>query len=244
MKICLRHRLVGLLLLAAGLGPAGGQVMALTDKVGDSSSARPYLDIAEAAIELDAAANVFIFTMKLAGPVPAAPSESFISWQWALDANPALAPGGNAFEYLATVRWSEGVREGFLVDRIQNLEVPMNFTVSENVLMIKIPAANLPSLSSFQWRAHVKLCPGACTTLTDRVPDTQMAAWPEPPVLGIERAVFLTWPTAPAGWVLEMAPAADGPWLAVPGTPTVEDHQNTLTLRAGQANLFYRLHKP
>lgn len=64
------------------------------------------------------------------------------------------------------------------------------------------------------------------------------------PAVQIEPAVRLSWPNAAAGFLLESAPSVNGPWTAVPGTPTAGGNGFSLSARAEQAARFYRLRWP
>ncbi len=73
------------------------------------------------------------------------------------------------------------------------------------------------------------------------------------PTLAIERTVRLTMPTVTAGYVLEGAPTADGPWTALPQRPTVntagagegaaQTGTASLVLPGNQPAQFFRLRK-
>jgi hypothetical protein len=64
------------------------------------------------------------------------------------------------------------------------------------------------------------------------------------PTLGIQRAVMLSWPTFPPGYVLQAASNAAGPYVTVTNTPTVEGGQFTVALPINQAESFFRIVRP
>lgn len=64
------------------------------------------------------------------------------------------------------------------------------------------------------------------------------------PTLEIAPAVILAWPAYTEGWNLESAPTVNGPWTAVAATFTVETDQNTVGVKTGGAQQFFRLHQP
>jgi hypothetical protein len=70
--------------------------------------------------------------------------------------------------------------------------------------------------------------------------DTLVCPFPDP-TLTIAPAVILAWPAYTEGWILESAPAANGPWTASTGSATVQDGQNTVTVNADAQGRFFRL---
>jgi hypothetical protein len=66
----------------------------------------------------------------------------------------------------------------------------------------------------------------------------------ETPELTIEKAVILTWPSFPPGFVLQSADHVEGPYQNVSRTPIAEDDMLKLAIPAGEAQRYYRLIKP
>lgn len=76
--------------------------------------------------------------------------------------------------------------------------------------------------------------------------------WPVPglepaaPALGIETAIKLSWPTIPAGYVLQRTFDVDEPitWTAVTNVPFAESLKYNVLLPTSSQKVFYRLVKP
>jgi len=64
------------------------------------------------------------------------------------------------------------------------------------------------------------------------------------PSLAITPSVTLEWPAATAGWILEGAPSASGPWTKSPETPGVVGDINEVSIRASSSQHYFRLRKP
>ncbi|MBI2929158.1 MAG: hypothetical protein HYY24_26130 [Verrucomicrobia bacterium] len=72
---------------------------------------------------------------------------------------------------------------------------------------------------------------------------TLVCPFPDP-TLEIARAAILSWPAYTEGWNLESAPTVNGPWTLITASLTVENDQNTLAVKTGSEQQFFRLHKP
>jgi hypothetical protein len=65
-----------------------------------------------------------------------------------------------------------------------------------------------------------------------------------PPALTIQRAVMLSWPTFPPGYVLQGSTSVSGPYVTVTNTPVVEGGLFTVALPISQGDSFFRVVKP
>jgi hypothetical protein len=69
---------------------------------------------------------------------------------------------------------------------------------------------------------------------------TLLCPFPEP-VLGIASAVLLSWPEFEDGYVVESAPAPDGPWSPSDATPFPEAGQTRIAVATTGEQQFFRL---
>lgn len=65
-----------------------------------------------------------------------------------------------------------------------------------------------------------------------------------PPALAIAPAVILTWTGETEGWILESAPAVNGPWTPSSATPSPEAGQNTVAVPTDAQHAYFRLRSP
>lgn len=65
------------------------------------------------------------------------------------------------------------------------------------------------------------------------------------PELAIQKAVLLTWPSFPPGYIVQSAPSPDGPWTNyTEDTPVAAGDSFKLTVPAGDEPQYFRLVKP
>jgi hypothetical protein len=67
---------------------------------------------------------------------------------------------------------------------------------------------------------------------------------PPEPVLGIAPAVLLTWLEFEDGYVVETAPAPDGPWTLLDATPLLEAGQTRVAVATTGEQQYFRLRQP
>jgi hypothetical protein len=72
---------------------------------------------------------------------------------------------------------------------------------------------------------------------------TVLCPFPDP-TLTITTAVILSWPDYTAGWILETAANATGPWVAFADSPNVQDGQNAVVVDSSTQQRFFRLRQP
>ena len=65
-----------------------------------------------------------------------------------------------------------------------------------------------------------------------------------PPVLHISPAVVLSWAEIDEGYIVEIAPAPDGPWGRSGATPVLQNGEHSSTIPVDGENRFFRLRKP
>ena len=64
------------------------------------------------------------------------------------------------------------------------------------------------------------------------------------PVLDIASAVLLSWPVIEEGYVVETAPAPDGPWTLLDATPFLEAGQTRVAVATTGEQQYFRLRQP
>jgi nitrous oxidase accessory protein NosD len=72
---------------------------------------------------------------------------------------------------------------------------------------------------------------------------TLLCPFPEP-VLDIASAVLLSWPEFEDGYVVESAPAPDGPWTPLDATPFLEAGQTRIAVATTGEQQYFRLRQP
>jgi hypothetical protein len=72
---------------------------------------------------------------------------------------------------------------------------------------------------------------------------TLICPFPEP-VLDIASAVLLCWPEFEDGYVVESAPAPDGPWSLLVATPFLEAGRTCIAVATTGEHRYFRLRKP
>jgi hypothetical protein len=167
------------LLTVFSTGGASAQTVAVADPVGDSGNPnaqslgsekeQAYFDIVQARIAT--ASGSFVMSMRLAGAIPAAPSnpkgaDGFFLWVFAVDAQPGsiagypFSPGQErSFEYFILLTWDGTAFRASVIDRTPLVfgsqavtsDIPFSFNNIRDEVEFVVDPALIGNPTAFKW---------------------------------------------------------------------------------------------